>query len=66
MLLCRFGGKYGKYRKKVALITDGSQGIGLETVNVSSIGGVVGTACESVYTATKHGIIGLTKATALE
>lgn len=35
-------------------------------VNVSSIGGVVGTAGESVYTATKHGIIGMTKATALE
>ena len=35
-------------------------------VNVSSIGGVVGTAGESVYTATKHGIIGMTKASALE
>ncbi len=35
-------------------------------VNVSSVGGVVGTAGESVYTATKHGILGLTKATALE
>ena len=35
-------------------------------VNVSSIGGVVGTAGESVHTATKHGIIGMTKATALE
>ena len=35
-------------------------------VNVSSIGGLVGAAGESVYTATKHGILGMTKAVAKE
>lgn len=35
-------------------------------INISSIYGVYGGACETVYSATKSGIIGLTKALALE
>jgi len=35
-------------------------------VNVSSINGQVGTALSVAYTAAKHGVIGMTKAAALE
>ncbi len=35
-------------------------------VNVSSIWGVCGSACESVYVMSKHAVIGLTKSLALE
>ncbi|MCL2543389.1 MAG: SDR family oxidoreductase [Nocardioidaceae bacterium] len=35
-------------------------------VNVSSVAGQVGEACSAAYTAAKHGIVGLTKALAVE
>ncbi|MCQ2548288.1 MAG: SDR family oxidoreductase [Clostridia bacterium] len=35
-------------------------------INISSIWGLHGGSCESVYSATKHGVIGLTKSLALE
>ncbi len=34
-------------------------------INMSSVNGVVGSANESVYTASKHGLCGLTKVTAI-
>jgi NAD(P)-dependent dehydrogenase (short-subunit alcohol dehydrogenase family) len=42
------------------------QGDGGAIVNMSSITGIIGTAGAATYSASKHGVIGLTKSTALE
>ncbi len=41
-------------------------GVGGAIVNVSSIWGLKGASCESVYSASKHAIVGLTKSLAAE
>lgn len=43
-----------------------AQGDGGSIVNMASIGGVVGTPQFAIYSMSKHGVIGLTKCTALE
>ncbi|MCJ7800338.1 MAG: SDR family NAD(P)-dependent oxidoreductase, partial [Polaromonas sp.] len=47
------------------LAADGGKGWG-RIINVASIHGLVGSAEKSAYVAAKHGVVGLTKVTALE
>jgi NAD(P)-dependent dehydrogenase (short-subunit alcohol dehydrogenase family) len=56
-----FGMKY-----QIAAMLQNGQGGGGSIINVASILGAVGFATSPAYTAAKHGVLGLTKAAALE